>query len=356
MREQKMIEPDKGQNIPYLLSVLQVLTLGFIILSFSGCIDNTAKNELKTPDLVFRMALQPNEVSRVWEVSNLVRNELERRSNGRIKVMFYSAGVLGNESQLLETCYLGILEMVQVTSSVVTTLDPTFDTFDMPYLFINEAHHQKVLNGSIGKEVLDGLAKNKLQGLGFYSCGFRNIYANKAINSPEDLQGMKIRVMESPVMIEALNSMGASATPLSASEVFTSLKTGVVDGAENNPNVYVSTAHNEAVKYYSLTRHFANQHVLVANKKWLDRVKEEYPDLHELIVTVPDEIKAEYNRLWDEAVQEAFQSIKEQDGVITDLSQENILKFVEKVQPVYESKKATVPPELVKRIRKEAGL
>jgi len=356
MREQKMIEPDSNQNIYYIRSVLRNLCLGFFIIVLWGCKDNASKSELKKPDLVFRMALQPNEVSRVWEVSNLVKDELERRSNGRIKVMFYGSGVLGNESQLLETCYLGIIEMVQVTSSVVTTLDPTFDTFDMPYLFIDEAHHQKVLNGSIGKELLDGLAKNKLQGLGFYSCGFRNIYANKAITSPEDLQGMKIRVMESPVMIEALNSMGASATPLSASEVFTSLKTGVVDGAENNPNVYVSTAHNEAVKYYSLTRHFANQHVLVANKKWLDRVKVEYPDLHELIVTVPDEIKAEYNRLWDEAVQEAFQSIKEQDGVITDLSQENILKFVDKVQPVYESKKSTVPPDLVKRIRKEAGL
>ena len=115
-------------------------------------------------ELVFRLALQPNEANKAWEAANLVRQELEKRSNGRIRVMFYPSGVLGNERQLLETCYLGIVEMVQVTSSVVTTLDPTFDTFDMPYLFLDENHHQKVLNGKIGEELLNNLNKNELQG------------------------------------------------------------------------------------------------------------------------------------------------------------------------------------------------
>lgn len=308
------------------------------------------------PELVFRFALQPNEANKVWEAANLVRNELERRSNGRIKIMFYPAGVLGNERQLLETCYLGIIEMVQCTSSVVTTLDATFDALDMPYLFVDEEHHQKVMNGPIGRELLDGLTKNKLQGLAFYSCGFRSIYAHKPVRSPEDLRRMKIRVMESPVMIESLNRMGADATALSASEVFTALKTGVVDGAENNPNVFVSAAHIEAVKHYSLTRHFANQHVLVANKKWLDSVKEKHPDLYRLIREVPRDIIQEYNRLWLQAENKAYEDIKKQGGTVTQVTRENILKFMEKVKPVYKSRKESVPPELVKRIRKEAGI
>jgi TRAP-type C4-dicarboxylate transport system substrate-binding protein len=226
----------------------------------------------------------------------------------------------------------------------------------MPFLFLNEDHHQKVLNGEIGTELLDGLNKNKLQGLAFYSCGFRSIYANKPVTSPEDLSGMKIRVMESPVMIESLIKMGASATPLSASEVFTALKTGVVDGAENNPNVFVAAAHIEAVKYYSLTRHFANQHVLVANKKWLETVKANHPDLYELLITVPREIIHEYNNRWNKAIDIAFRDMTEQGGTIVELEKENILRFVENVQPVYEMNKETVPPELVERIRKEAGL
>ena len=308
------------------------------------------------PELVFRLALQPNEANKAWEAANLVRHELQRRSNGRIKILFYPAGVLGNERQILETCYLGIIEMVQCTSSVVTTLDPTFDTLDMPYLFIDEEHHQRVLNGGIGRELLDGLRRNKLRGLAFYSCGFRNIYANKPVTSPEDLDHMKIRVMESPVMIESLNRMGASATPLSASEVFTALKTGVVDGAENNPNVFVSAAHIEAVTHYSLTRHFANQHVLVANKTWLDTIKEKHPDLYQLIVEVPRAVIPEYNRLWGLAETQAYKDIKTHGGTINQVSKEHILSFMRKVEPVYESKQGSVPPELVKRIRGEAGL
>jgi tripartite ATP-independent transporter DctP family solute receptor len=323
-----------------------------------GCKERIEETEFSETvhELVFRFALQPNEANKAWEAANLVKNELERRSNGRIKIMFYPAGVLGNERQLLENCYLGIIEMVQCTSSVVTTLDPTFDTLDMPYLFVSEEHHQKVMNGPIGRELLDGLRKNKLQGLAFYSCGFRNIYANKPVTCPEDLDLMKIRVMESPVMIESLNAMGASATSLSASEVFTALKTGVVDGAENNPNVFVSAAHIEAVKHFSLTRHFANQHVLVANKQWLDSVKQEHPDLHELIINVARDIIPEYNRLWEMAEARAYEDIKKQGGTITRLSRDNILKFMERVQPVYGLKKKSVPPELVQRIRKEARL
>jgi tripartite ATP-independent transporter DctP family solute receptor len=331
-----------------------IFALVILLLGIMAC--QGSETGEKDAELVFRMALQPNEANKVWEAANLVKEELERRSNGRIRVMFYPSGVLGNELQLLETCYLGIIEMVQVTSSVVTTLDPTFDTFDMPFLFLNEDHHQKVLNGEIGTELLDGLNKNKLQGLAFYSCGFRSIYANKPVTSPEDLSGMKIRVMESPVMIESLIKMGASATPLSASEVFTALKTGVVDGAENNPNVFVAAAHIEAVKYYSLTRHFANQHVLVANKKWLETVKANHPDLYELLITVPREIIHEYNNRWNKAIDIAFRDMTEQGGTIVELEKENILRFVENVQPVYEMNKETVPPELVERIRKEAGL
>lgn len=338
-------------------TVFRVLFL-FLILLW-GCQNHpkgAEDNAANESELVFRLALQPNEANKAWEAANLVKQELEKRSNGRIMTMFYPAGVLGNERQLLEACYLGIIEMVQVTSSVATTLDATFDTLDMPYLFINEEHHKKVLGGPIGREFMDGLNKYGLQGLAFYSCGFRNIYANKPVSSPEDLDRMKIRVMESPVMIDALNLMGASATPLSASEVFTALKTGVVDGAENNPNVFVSAAHIEAVKHYSLTRHFANQHILIANKKWLDKVKEKHPDLYKLIIEVPIQITPEYDKRWNKAEQVAYDAIIEKGGTITDVSEENILKFFERVKPIYEKKKATVYPELVERIRKEAGL
>ena len=120
---------------------LSVPVILLALLSLVGCGESSdlpAKDKQVKPELVFRFALQPNEANKAWEAANLVKNELKRRSEGRIRIMFYPAGVLGNERQLLETCYLGIIEMVQCTSSVVTTLDATFDTLDMPYLFVDE--------------------------------------------------------------------------------------------------------------------------------------------------------------------------------------------------------------------------
>ena len=241
-----------------------------LLLQLAGC-EGPAGGEAspspaKKPELVFRFALQPNPANKVWEAANLVRQELEERSDGRIQVMFYDSGTLGAERQILETCYLGVVEMVQCTSSVVTTIEPTFSLLDMPYLFIDEEHHQRVMNGPIGQELLDGLRRHRLQGLAFYSCGSRNMFnrAGREIRRPEDMKGLKIRVMESPVMLASLNAMGASATPLSAGEMFQALKTGVVDGAENNPQVFISEKFYEAgCMNFSKTRHFANQHVLV---------------------------------------------------------------------------------------------
>ena len=330
------------------------LVLFFLLLIISSCRD--LKENKENYDIVLRLALQPNENNKVWDAANLVREELERQSNGRIKVMFYSSGVLGNDQQLLESCYFGVIEMIQITSSVVTTLDYKFDILDMPYLFLDEEHHQKVLNGDIGKELLDGLNDHGLQGLAFFSCGFRSIFANKPVTSPDDLKGMKIRVMESPVMIESINKMGASATPLSTSEVFTSLKTGVVDGAENNPNVFVSEGHIEAVKYYSLTRHFANQHVMIANREWLEKVEEDFPDLYGLIISIPRDIISHYNTIWVEAEAKAYDDIIFHGGHIVEVSKENLLEFMKRVDPVYDKKSRTVSREMVNRIRKEGGL
>ncbi|MCE5249441.1 TRAP transporter substrate-binding protein DctP [bacterium] len=319
----------------------------FLLLLTGGCRNETPE---QNAELVFRMAVQHDSSNKVWVATDLFRRELERRSNGRIRVMFYDSGVLGAERQILEACYLDVIEVVQVTSSVVTTIGPVFSTLDMPYLFVSEEHHQKVLNGPIGRELLDSLSGIRLQGLAFYSCGFRDVFNSKRpVYGPDDLRGMKIRAMESPVMLNSINSMGASATPLDASEVYSALKTGVVDGAENNPQVFISQHYSNACKFYSLTGHFANQHVLIANKKWLDSLK---PEFRELIRAVARDIIPEYNRAWNEAVAEAMTRMAERNVSVNGVDDKRA--FIERVQPIYEEYRDSVPPELVLRIRKEA--
>ena len=296
------------------------------------------------PDLVIRFATLSSSSHRAWKAVDLVRTELERRSHGRIKVVLYDAGVLGAERQLLENCFLGIVDMVQCTSAVVTSVDPVFSLMDLPYVFVDEQHHRQVIHGPIGQDLLDGLQRHQLQGLTFYSCGFRNMFNTRdvQVTSPANLNGMKIRVMESPVMVASLNALGASATPLSASEVFQSLKTKVVDGAENDPETFVSQKYYEAgCSNYSLTRHFANQHVLVVNLAWFEGLEETHPDLHQLIRDVPRSILDRYNQHWEEGVTAAMDKMQEVGVTVNEV--DDVTAFIEKAQPVYDAFFASHP-------------
>lgn len=341
---------------------LRAALVAAIALTLSGCSEPNlleAPADKQQPELVIRFATLSSSSHRAWKAVDLVRTELESRSQGRIKVVLYDGGVLGAERQLLENCFLGIVDMVQCTSAVVTSVDPAFSLLDLPYLFVDEQHHRQVLDGPIGQDLLDGLQRHQLQGLIFYSCGFRNMFnsQNVQVKSPADLRGMKIRVMESPVMVAALNALGASATPLSASEVFQSLKTQVVDGAENDPETFVSQKYYEAgCSNYSLTRHFANQHVLVVNRAWFEGLEETHPDLHQLIRDVPRSILERYNRHWEEGVTAAMDKMREVGVTVNDV--DDVTLFIDKAQPVYDAFFARHPEvsyDWMDRIRQEAA-
>jgi TRAP-type C4-dicarboxylate transport system substrate-binding protein len=149
------------------------------------------------------------------------------------------------------------------------------------------------------------------------------------------LKGLKVRVMASPVMVDAMTAIGASATPLPAAEVFQALKTGVVDAAENNPQVYVADKYYEAgAMNLSFTRHFANQHMMVANRDWFDELGRTHPDLQRLIAEITRDIIPEYNRRWNRAVDEALETIRARGVAVNDV--EDVEPFVELVEPIYD--------------------
>jgi len=304
-----------------------------LIIGNSICRAQQAK-----PKLVFRLALELKPETTIWEASNLLKTRLEQASPdgkikaGEIKVMFYDRGSIGTERQLLETCFLGVVEVVQINTSVVTTIDPTYSILDLPYLFLNEAHHESVIYGPIGQRFLDRLQQHGLQGLSFYGTGFRNMFykSNKAVERPEDLKGLKIRVMESPVMIRSINAMGASATPIPFSELFQAMKTGVVDGAENSAKVFISSKYEETgCNHFTLTEHFANQHLIIATNDWLKSLEPKYRDR---IVEVSQNARKEFNTLWDSNVTEARQQITAAGIGINSIPDKSL--FVESVKDI----------------------
>ena len=290
------------------------------LLFFAGCQSEPKESEGAKPKLVFRLANELKPDSKIWEVSNLLRNELEKASPdgtikaGEIQVVFYDQGTVGSERQLLESCYFDVLEMVQVNSSVVTMLDPAYSILDLPYLFTSQEQHFQVLYGDIGQKFLDRIEKRNLHGLGFYGTGFRNMFYKHrddeiTVESPKDFNGLKIRVMESPVMINSINAIGATATPIPFSELFQSMKTGVVDGAENSARIFMSYKYYESgCNQFTLTEHFANQHVVIANAKWFAALEPKYQKRIEEAIAISQQ---QFDEVWESTTEESLRDMQE---------------------------------------------
>jgi len=322
---------------------LWVLLLGALIAILSGGCNRKGKNpDHQEVKLRFRLGLELNADTKIWEISNLFKTELEKASlkdgikKGEIEVQFYDQGSIGSERQLLEAGYFGAVEMVQVNTAVVTAIEPAFGLLNLPYLFLDEAHHQSVLNGEPGKQILGMLDKHNLQGLGFYSAGFRDMFYKYSAdtpcpNTPEGLGGLKIRVMESPTMISTINAMGASAAPLPFSELYQGIKTGVVDGAENSAKVFISSGYHEAgITCFTLSGHTTDQHVLIANKDWLGSLDPKY---QRRIEEVSLEIIPVFNSIWEETTLNALDQIEQLGVRINKVDDKSA--FIEAVEPVY---------------------
>lgn len=313
----------------------------------------------KGPGLVFRLALELKPETKIWDASRLFKEELEKASPaddilaGEIQVEFYDRGAVGTERQLLEACYFGVIEVVQINSSVVTTVEPYYSILDLPYLFVSEAHHEAVLNGVIGDQLLDKLNDRGLQGLSFYCAGFRNLFYHRrgaaCAETPEDLTGLKIRVMESPVMVDSINAMGPTATPIPFSELYQSLRTGVVDGAENSGTIFVSSKYDEAgCNCFTLTEHFTNQHVLVANQKWLASIDPKYS---RRICAVARNIVPAFNQVWDGANRQAQDQMRSEGVTVNQVrDKQQFMNRVKQVADTFFADHPQVPRALYDRI------
>lgn len=329
---------------------LLYVLLSFLLL-FTGCRSQTVQEGGEDmPKLVFRLCNELKPDSRIWEISNLFRNELEKASldgeikAGEIKVVFYDQGTVGSERQLLESCYFDVLEMVQVNSSILSMIDPAYSILDLPYLFVTEQQHSEVLNGDIGRRFLERLEGYNLQGLGFYSTGFRNLFYKHSADSvevktPQDFRGLKIRVMESPVMINSINAIGATATPIPFSELFQSMKTGVVDGAENSARIFMSYKYYEAgCNHFTLTEHFANQHILIANAKWFASLEPKYQKRIRDAIAIS---QRQFDEVWKHTVEESMTEMQTQGVMINRIKDKT--PFISRANKVIEQYSHSYP-------------
>ncbi|HEY9343928.1 MAG TPA: TRAP transporter substrate-binding protein, partial [Inquilinus sp.] len=198
---------------------------------------------------------------------------MDQRTGGRIKIQVFNNAQLGAEKDTIEQTRFGVIDMNRVNTAPFNNLVPETQVLGLPFLFRSVDHMHKVVDGSIGDEILKAFEPHGLVGLAFYDSGARSFYTTKkAIRSIDDMKGLKIRVQQSDLWIAMMQAFGANPTPMPFGEVYSSLETGVVDGAENNWPSYESSRHFEVAKHYTLTEHSLTPEVLVISKISWDRL------------------------------------------------------------------------------------
>ena len=280
---------------------------------------------------VYRLGHVVNEKDGFHIAALKFKELVEKRSHGRIKIQIYPNAQLGDERTLLEELQMGSVDFAVITSGPISNFAPKFAVVDMPFLFKDAKTAYRILDGPIGRDLLKELEKANLKGLAFAERGFRNLTNNKRpIYKPEDVKGLKIRVMQNPVYVDTFRALGANAVPMAWGDCLTALQQGTIDGQENPINVIYAFKIYETQKYLAMTRHtYAPAVIMMGLNLW----KQFSPADQKLLAQCAQEA-AEYERAWDasqESKQLAF--IKAHGMVVT---YPDLKAFRAAVKPVYD--------------------
>jgi len=190
------------------------------------------------------------------EAVNWIGSELERATGGRLRLRLYHSGQLGRESDAIDMARFGAIDITRVYAGALNNAFPLTTALCLPYVFESVAHLRQTLDGDVGRAVLDSFGTRGLVGLAIYDSGARCFYNTRhAVNTPEDLAGLKLRVPASDIFIEMLRLCGANPTPLAYGAVYSALETHLIDGAENNLRSYHASRHFEAARFWSHSQH-----------------------------------------------------------------------------------------------------
>lgn len=318
---------------------IKLLFAVLLLVPFMGC-KNTEHHKV----LKLAHGLDPSHP--VHKGMVFMAERLAEKSDGQLTIDIYPSGQLGSEQQCVELLQIGSLAITKVSAAVMESFTPKFKALGLPYVFRSKEHSFKVFDGEIGKELLLGTEEFWIRGLCFYDAGFRSFYTiNKPILTPDDLTGLKLRVMKSQSAMEMVRALGGSPTPISWGELYTALQSGVVDGAENNPPSLYTSHHYEVCKEYSLDEHTCVPDVLIISTKvWNNLTEQEQKWLQE----AADESVAVQRKYWDESVEE---SLREVQAAGVTIHHPDKKLFADKVQPLLDKyRQDKVLGDLLRRI------
>jgi tripartite ATP-independent transporter DctP family solute receptor len=260
-------------------------------------------------------------------------DELSKATGGKDSVKVFGDSMLGSEKDTVEQVKLGALDMVRVSLATFNGIVPETNIPSLPFLFRDVEHFRKAIYGEAGDKILAAFDKEGFIALAFYESGARSVYAKKPIKSVADMKGLKIRVQPSDLMISMASAMGANPTPMPMAEVYTGLKTGLVDAAENNYPSYEEARHFESAPFYSETMHVMTPEVLVFSKKvWDTLPKEEQAAIRK---AAKDSVPY-YVSLWKTKEADAKANVIKGGAKITAVTEIDRKSFVDAEKPVWD--------------------
>jgi tripartite ATP-independent transporter DctP family solute receptor len=278
-------------------------------------------------------------------------DDLAKRTGGKLRAKGFANASLGSDIQMQNALIGGAQEMMVGSTATLVGIVKDFGVYDLPFLFNNEAEADAVLDGPFGQKLAARLQEKGLVGLAYWENGFRNLTNTKRpVNKLEDLQGIKLRVMQNPVYIDMFNSFGANAIPLPFSELFTALETKTVDGQENPVNTIASSKFYEVQKYLAITKHVYSPWIILASKKWWDGLNATERKALQDSATASRAFERKDSR---EAALKAVDFLKEKGMQVTLVSDKELGRMREKAKPAFDKFSAEGGADLVKELNAE---
>ncbi len=277
--------------------------------------------------IVIRLGDVIAETDPQFEAMELFKKRMAELTKGQVEVRLFPNSQLGDQRTMLEMAQQGNIEMVKTSNAPLSGFVPRMQILDFPYIFRDSEHATRVIKSPIVQNIInEDMTKAGFRVLLFFDPRPRSIYnSKKPIYKPEDLKGLKIRVMQSPVMIDTINAMGGQGIPMAFGELYSALQQGVVDGAENAPNYFYTQKHYEVCKFFSLTEQFRSPELIVISKKWYDGLPKE---IQEAIYKIPPEMYKHEIEVRNKLLEEVFKAMEEKGVKTNKVDQEPFHKTV----------------------------
>lgn len=301
----------------------------FVISAFAGVAASTLAANYQPRIIRFGYGLADD--SNQGRAAKFFADDLAKRTGGKFKMKGFANASLGSDPQMQNALIGGAQEMMVGSTATLVGIVSDFGVYDLPFVFGNEREADTILDGSFGKSLSAKLQDKGLVGLAYWENGFRNLTNSKhPIAKVEDMHGIKLRVMQNPMYIDMFKDFGANAVPLPFSELFTALETGTVDGQENPVNTIQSSKFYEVQKFLSLTKHVYSPWIVLASKKWWDKLSAD----EKKAVQESAEAARDFERKDSRAASEkALEFVKSKGMQVTVVSDKEIARMRELSKP-----------------------